>query len=383
MPLLSFQTGSRYILVFNFLVLFIHAAIVIPQPTARYQVGINTMKLVDKTRRLDPFAPDNRTRAIMVSAFYPVEESSACYPFRIVNYMPPTTAAFIDNEYSIYGLPNGTFESVGIQACRLGARISEDYPIVLFSPGLGGSRLIYQAIAQQVASSGYIVVLLDHPYDTDIVEFPDGSVVLGVTIETEAQIEITLEARTLDASFALDQLSRKSVARSLVPGSKRGLDVRRVGIFGHSLGGATAASTVHNDTRVAGGLNMDGSFWGPVVNQGLSRPFLIFENQNHTRFNDKSWATIWPLLQGWKLELLLAGSLHNTFTDMPYLAKSLGLADQLLPDYASILGTIDGARALEIITSYVTAFMDFVLKGFEANCLRNPCSEFPEVSFVN
>lgn len=366
----------------SFLVPFIHSTIVVLRPTGHYEVGINTMKLVDKTRKLDPFGPDNRTRAIMVSAFYPVEKSSGCYPTRIVNYMPPITAAFIDNEFSKYGIPNGTFESIGIQACRLGAPVSEDYPIVLFSPGLGGSRLIYQAIAQQVASSGYVVVLLDHPYDTDIVEFPDGSVVLGVNIETEAQIEITLEARTLDASFALDQLSRKPVARSLVPGSKRGLDVRRVGIFGHSLGGATAGSAVHNDTRFAGGLNMDGSFWGPVVNQGFSRPFLIFGRQNNTRFNVESWGTIWPLLQGWKLELILADSQHDTFTDVPYLAKILGLTDQLPPDDTSLLGTIDGTRALQIITSYVTAFMDFVLKGFEANCLRNPCSEFPEVSFV-
>ena len=367
----------------NFLIPFIHAAIVLPKPTGRYEVGINTMKLVDKTRKLDPFAPDNRTRAIMVSAFYPVEKTSACYPTRIVKYMPPVTATFISNEYSIYGIPNGTFEGIGVQTCRLGAQVSDDYPIVLFSPGLGGSRLIYQVIAQQVASSGYIVVLLDHPYDTDIVEFPDGSVVLGVPIETEAQIEVTLEARTLDASFTLDQLSRRSIARSLVPGSKRGLDVRRAGIFGHSLGGATAGSTVHNDTRFAGGLNMDGSFHGPVVNLGLSRPFLIFGAQNRTRFNDESWSTIWPLLQGWKVELILADSRHDTFTDIPYLVKILGLADLLPPDDTSLLGTIDGARALQIITSYVTAFMDYALKGFEAKCLRSPCSEFPEVSFVN
>ncbi|KAL9119103.1 MAG: hypothetical protein Q9187_004341 [Circinaria calcarea] len=337
------------------------------------------MKLVDKMR-LDPFAPDNRTRAIMVSAFYPVKETSACYPTRIVSYVPPATAAFMD---SAYGLPNGTFESLGIHACRLGAPVSKNSPLVIFSPGLGGSRLTYQAIAQQVASTGYIVVLLDHPYDTNIIEFPDGSVVLGILSDTEAEIESTLKARTLDASFTIDQLSRTSVARSLVPGSNRGLDVRRVGMFGHSLGGATAASTVLNDTRVAGGLNMDGSFWGPVVNQGLTRPFLLFGRQSNTRFENDSWATIWPRLLGWKLELTLAGSRHNTFTDGPLLVKISGLADLLPPGDTLLLGTIDGARALDVITSYVTAFMDFVLRGFEAECLRNPCSEYPEISFVD
>ena len=377
MPLLSYQIAFGYIVALYIIVSFVQAATVFPQPTGPYEVGISTMKLVDEAR-LDTFAPDNRTRAVMVSAFYPVKKPSACYPTRVVDYMPPATAAFLE---STYGLPNGTLGSLGIHACRLGTPISEDYPVVLFSPGLGGSRLFYQAIAQQVASTGYIVVLLDHTYETNIIEFPDGSVVLGLNISTEAQIERTLEARTLDASFTIDQLSRTSVARSLVPGSNRGLNVRRVGMFGHSLGGATAASTMHNDTRVAGGLNMDGNFWGSVVNQGLTRPFLLFGGQNHTQLN---WATVWPRLLGWKRLLSLAESQHLTFIDVPYLLKISGLAADLLPpEYASLLGTIDGARAFDIITSYVTAFMDFVLKGFEAECLRNPCSEYPEISFVN
>ena len=39
-----------------------------------------------------------------------------------------------------------------------------------------------------------------------------------------------------------------------------------VAMFGHSLGGATAAAAMLEDQRITAGVNLDGSLVGPVVN---------------------------------------------------------------------------------------------------------------------
>lgn len=158
------------------------------------------------------------------------------------------------------------------------------FPAVLFSPAQGTTRLFYSAIAQTVASYGYIAVTIDTPYDEDIIEYPDGFEALQNNTIVQAGtgsnpggenaaisiIDLAVEVRAQDASFVLDQLTNKTVVSQLIPGSTKGLNVSKVGMFGHSLGGAATAAAMLNDTRIAGGLNMDGALWVPLYNKGLT-----------------------------------------------------------------------------------------------------------------
>lgn len=77
-----------------------------------------------------------------------------------------------------------------------------------------------------------------------------------------------------------------------------------------------------NDSRIAGGLAMDGALFGPVVQKGLDKPFILMAHTNHPHTNDcsaddpfKSWFHIWPNMRGWKLDIMLTNSLHYTFSD--------------------------------------------------------------------
>ena len=368
--------------------------VLLPKPNGVFQVGMGTMELIDKSR-IQPFAPTVEHRRLMISLFYPVNSREQTSP---VDYMPPETAAFEDGwQSSMYSLasPKGTFEKLALQLAGKSRKTQKtpDFPIVLFSPAEGTTRLYYSVIAQTIASSGYIVITIDAPYDVDIVEYPDGSEdLINQTVSanpTAADINLAVSFRAQDASFVLDQLCNASVVSQLLPGSSsQGLNVDRVAMFGHSLGGAATATAMLNDNRIAGGLAMDGALFGAVVQKGLDRPFMLMAHTNHTRANDgdladpdNSWFDIWPHLRGWRLDIILANSLHYTFSDFPIVLKTLGIVPNATTANNLHVTDLDGSRALKIVTTYVTAFLDLVLKSRPSPLLRGPVVEFPEVTF--
>jgi dienelactone hydrolase len=62
-----------------------------------------------------------------------------------------------------------------------------------------------------------------------------------------------------------------------------GLDLRKLGMFGFSLGGYASANTMLADERVTAGIDLDGTLQddpvkgplGEVARTGLDRPFLL------------------------------------------------------------------------------------------------------------
>lgn len=375
--------GQTLLLGFLLFTVTARASAIIPKPSGPYGVSLRTMELTD-SQRLDPFSPRTHVRNVMISAFYPGVSANQCST-RFVDYMPPATAAIEDQYYSQYGLPNGTFESPKLSLCKESVHMAgriQDFPIILFSPGLGNSRLLYSALAQYIASIGYLVVSIDHPYDANVVQYPDGTLILGANISTKAQIELAVRTRAQDVSFILNQLSTVSTVRRLFPWIKGALKTHKVAMYGHSLGGATAAVAMLNDSRIIGGANLDGSFFGSILRHSLSRPFLLFGHEGKNQSTDASWNAAWLQLHGWKIELMLHGAQHATFSDLPFLAQILGLDRMLPPEAELLLGSIDGTRALDILSKYLIAFFEFVQKGISSPLLQGSDKEYPEVSIV-
>lgn len=372
-------TCSGIRLLLNLLFASYAYTVTIPKPSGLYGVDVATHKLTD-TSRLDSFAPTREYRSVMISVFYPSANASDC-DVQLAQYMPSATAKYINAEYSSYGVPNGTFASLELSLCQpapsVAAQVS-DWPLVLFSPGHGNSRLLYSVIAQSVASYGYMVVTIDHPYDADIVEYPDGMLVFAANISTNPQVELDVSVRAQDASFVLDALRTRNVAHALFPELEEGLRTNRVAMYGHSLGGATAASAMANDSRIIGGVNFDGELFGPVIGSGLHDPFLFFGHDANA--TESTWLQIWPHLS-WKLQLELLNSTHGTFTDLPFLAELL-YGDPLPLPFQQLLGSLPGHRGLEAMTAYLVAFFDMVLGCEPSSLLQRPSAAYPEVVFV-
>ncbi|CRL20962.1 unnamed protein product [Penicillium camemberti] len=355
------------------------SAVVIPNPPGQYDVFYNTAKMTEKTR-LDPFDPHHKPRAVMTSIFAPTH---CKVNLEKIDYLPPATATYYSDLYGAYGLPNGSLQSVSFQACPEPPKDHHlHFPVVLFSPALGTTRLFYNAIAQAVASAGYIVVSLDHPYDTEFLEFPDGSVVTAANI-SDAQVPLDVETRARDVSFVLDQLSTKAGVATLLPGTgTAGLRTRQVAMYGHSVGGAATAEAMHLDHRIVAGANLDGSMFGSVVQQGLRGPFLLFGHENKTQTTDPTWKEFWSNLRGWKLELELAKAQHYTFSDLPFLLNLLGLPVQKVPAIQTMVGTLNGFKAFEIVHRTVVAFLGFGLRQTSPTPIQEVISQYSEVSVV-
>ncbi|KAJ5919200.1 PAF acetylhydrolase family protein [Penicillium verhagenii] len=379
--------GAIFISVSAFFISLGQTAIIpLPSSTGPCDVTLQASELVDQSR-VNPFNPKDGKRAIMVTTFTPFN----CGDVLSSSYLPNATALYEDEYFQSFGLPSGTFESFRIQTQAQQQQTSSlrgGYPLLLFSPAVGVSRLMYTSLLQDIASNGFAVVSVDHPYDAGIVEFPDGSVILGIMANiTDAQTLEAVNIRVQDMIFVLDQIHNETAVKEIFPlslANSQLLSLDRPTIIGHSLGGATAAQTMFVDNRFVGGINLDGTLWGSVVNKGLSSPFLLFGHSNHTQATDSTWATFWSNQQGWKLELQLAQSEHYSFSDYAVIVDSVSVSvDVREVIQAGYIGTIGGLRAKNVVVTYIAAALQYFVSGNTSDLLDGPSASYPDVTFVS
>lgn len=347
----------------------------LPPPPNDTNVFITNFTFTDHSR-VDPFAPCcHQPRRLVLTLFQPTN----CTTTKQKPYMPPATAALYDTMFSSLGIPNGTFEAFRLEMCPSPPK-NTDFPVVLFSTGLGGSRLTYSVLCQWVASIGFNVVSIDHTYDAPIVEFPDGSFILAANITLPDDLPKLLAARVADVQSVLKLLSNSTAAK------EKGIplfNTKHVGMFGHSLGGATAAESMLVEPTLVGGLNMDGSVHGHAVNHTQNDPFVIFAAEHHNQSNDESWTEFWQALKGTKLQLQVNETAHGSFADYLVLANSIGINASSVPAVKDIIGSINGVRMMSILRSYVGGFFQETLDSKNVRLLQGPSPLFPEVSFAN
>jgi integrase len=145
---------------------------------------------------------------------------------------------------------------------------------------------------------------------------------------------------------------------------------------GHSAGGAAAIPAMLADSRIRAGIDMDGSTHARIPDHGLSRPFLFLGKQsNYTPGSGgavTTWERDWKRLTGWKRWLLVADTIHASFTDLTLLADQIGI------DTGAVMS---GARSLDITRAYVRAFMNQHLRSKPQALLDQPSPRYPEVTF--
>src|SRR3984957_18942827 len=357
----------------------------LPNPTGPGPVGITSLWLTD-TSRPDPWAPGVTVRELMVSLWYPATSSDG----RRAQYMTPAESELQLTSRGITGGPPDVLSKVRTNAAvdATPAGHQRSLPLVVLSPGFTSPRSTLTALAEDLASHGYVVAGIDHTYESFATACPDGRVTICLArdaLRRDGAQEVAA-GRAADVRFVLDELTGADPAWPAA-----GLiDPSWMGMAGHSLGGAAAIAAMLADSRIRAGIDMDGSTCTPIPDDGLSRPFLFLGKQsNYTpgsggavpaetlawkrlRGAVSTWERDWKLLTSWKRWLVVAGAVHASFTDLALLADQIGIDTG---------AGLSGARSLDITRAYVRAFFDSHLRGRPHSLLDQPSPRYPEVTF--
>ncbi|GAA1927702.1 lipase [Streptomyces durmitorensis] len=371
------------------------AALSLPRPSGPYGIGRDTLHLVDE-KRGDPWVPSAGHRELMVSVFYPARPGDGDTD-RDGGRAPYLAAE--EAELLLKGLKldqridAGQLTSVRTNARTAARPAGGKHPLVVLSPGFTLHRATLSTLAEELASHGYVVAVVDHAYESYGTAFPgkgkkDSSRMRtciacekvehapGGDAGEKRMLAKAARTRAADISYVVDALTGRSrPAGGRHPDYAALVDTRRIGAAGHSLGGNAAAVATGTDRRIRAAANLDGSFFAPVPAAGTSRPVLMLgtRKDHNPLADDVTWPRQWRGLHGWKRWLTVADSGHLTFTDMPVLGAQLDMTDPSAP--------LSGERSGQITTAYVTAFFDKHLDDRHRPLLNGPSPANPEVAF--
>ncbi|MEP6733670.1 MAG: hypothetical protein ABJE10_23695 [bacterium] len=367
----------------------------LPAPTGRFPVGTAVAYLTESTRRDTDFAAG---RPITVQLWYPVtavSDTHAPYLFE-----KELGATLVRTDY--YGI-----DTIALAAWAhltthsiIGAPVaSGSHPIITFSVGAGVARANYTSIAEELASHGFIVVLVESPLAGFMMR-PNGQLITDTTEHYGTPIahRAGVAAWSRDVSFALDQLHAHSVSPIFTRVAST-VDWSRIGAAGHSSGGLVAIATCETDSRVRACVNLDGGMASPqqepmadFVAKGTTKPTLLLRSK--PLYSEADFARRGLTREQWEkrgeggriaLDSVIArargplwmgfvaGTGHMSFSDAPF----------VMPSTISRFGgtIIDARRGLLVITTAIRAFFDQEF-DHKRDDLVNLSARLPEVTIV-
>jgi pimeloyl-ACP methyl ester carboxylesterase len=268
------------------------------------------------------------------------------------------------------------------------------YPVVIMRAGASLEVWNYSTLAEDLASHGHVVVGFDAPYRTFTVVFPDGRMMRRTPgnnpelcpertgQERDRCANRLLTAWTADIAFVLDRLEQLNASDASGKFTGR-LDMKRVGVFGHSFGGAAAALFCHEDSRCKAGIDVDGAPHGSVIQAGIDRPFM-FLLSDHSHESDAEGSQIGADIQSiydrlppdGRAFIEIRGANHFLFSDDGALLKSHIVLRALR--MLGIVG-IDGRRQLAVTAYCLRSFFDAYLKGAGVSRLKISSPLYPEI----
>ncbi len=367
--------------------------ITLPGPTGHFAVG-RTMYTWVNNAETDELAPSSGAkREVVAWIWYPASMTSAAP----VEYLPaPWRVA--DAQQS--GVLMAKFFTRDLSLVRAHSTSDPDvsseqrsYPVVIMRAGGGALTTDYTTLAEDLTSHGYIVVGFDAPYRTWVVVFPDKRVVARPAAnnpenlnddQANRLINRLLPMWTSDTKFVVSQLQQLNAADPSGKFAGR-LDMQRLGMFGHSFGGATALQFCHDDIRCKAGIDIDGAPFGTVVQEGLQQPFMFIFSDHGREVSDPAsrqiladFQSLYGHLPNGRFLITIRGAHHFSFSD-----QALLKSQYLMRALTSVggFGKLDARRGLTITATYVHTFFDIYLKGAPSTLLTSVSTQYPEVQF--
>ena len=384
------------------------AVVELPLPGGQYAVGTTSWRLTDCSRA-ETFAPGQR-RQVEVLAWYPATGGRGAMAPYLREGLPEVRAfAKLFGVETAFDALEGIRTHAELDAPPAATR--GKLPLLVFSHGYTGVPSSYTALLEDLASHGYAVLSVVHPYEASAATLAggrvvsmngkDGSFLPGVrevfaewSAEDETMAAVTrattdaqrvrllrgylgglhhtgvaLRRWVDDTRLVVDRLPGLSTATA--GGRLAGrIDLGRIGVFGHSMGGVAAAQFCVEDARCKAGLNLDGiPQYGPMIDASMKRPFAMVYSARPGRAGASD--AVYRRAAHPYVRLDVRGTRHLDFTDMVFWGGPLR--------ERPILGSIAPARAAEVTATIVREYFNRELLG-QRSPLIDGTSSVPEVT---
>ena len=367
----------RFTLVLLLLASIVPWAIFLPIPTllkpqGNYPVGTRIFRWVDVDRFEHITSDPHDKRNVVVQAWYPTEENAkgTHSPYLDgMNQLPeqigPLPRRLLDHydQINTYGILNAPI-----------SKAQHQWPVVIFLTGNVASRAFYTGLIAGLAGHGYVVLAIDHPYEAMITQLADGTIATTIENHSNDAPDLTnfmkgrLDIRIADVKFVLNQLANPKAGPDpfLVA-----LDLNRIVIAGHSLGGATAGAAMASDSRLKAAANIDGTLYGELPKPTGPRPFLLIESnkeesERFLRYENGNQRFFKQFGGGYRYEIPEAD--HYSFTDAPLL---------LAPPTRFLAGAVLGFGHIPTKTHRATIDL---LNAFFQGVLNNKSADLDSVA---
>jgi dienelactone hydrolase len=358
----------------------------LPPPTGAFKVGTSSVYLKDESREESYTDLAGDRREIMAQVWYPAAPAAEARPMRWLSNAPiigPAIARWVNLPDFLFDHINLINSNSYLEAPMAGAG---SFPVLLYSHGWGGFRQINQNQVEQLASQGYIVVAVDHSYGAMVTEMPDGRVIdnkrsilpPGGSPNFAESFAGLVGVYASDLRFTLDQLERANAGDG--PFGKRlagRLDLSRVGMFGHSTGGAAVFQACGSDPRCKAVIGQDPVTTGveaALVSRGLTQPSLTFYSKDY--LGSASDTRLAAMLRAGKADgyrIAIPTAAHYDFVLTPFFSP--------LAEAIRLKGPIPGERIVGLLDAYQVAFFDQYLRGKPSALLTGESRPYPEATF--
>lgn len=350
---------------------------VLPPPEGPHPIGTTTAWLVDEARVERSGPTPGGPRELVVQLWYPAVAAAPVEPARWM----AEAGVFARDGARELGLPAFALDHLAMvrgNATEDAAPEAGEHPLVVLSHGWTGFRGLQVDLAEDLASHGYVVAAIDHPYSALATVLSDGTVAAvdpavlpefgTVPDDDYARASRALVAtHAADMSTVLDALAAGSAGASVVRAGAVGLldghvALDRVALIGHSTGGGGAITACATDARCAVVVGFDP--WvepapESVLDAGLDVPLLSLRSEdwvgepNEAVLTGLHAATAGRGAPELRVELL--GALHRDVTLISALSPLAAALD--------LEGETPGAVTRAATTAWTRAFLDHHLRG--------------------
>jgi dienelactone hydrolase len=300
-------------------------------PTGPFSIGTKTYNWADGSRHEQASKNPADSRQLIVQVWYPTEDRSgpaSPYVPMLISYRHIWEDSDVD------------VASRTLTHSRLNARPMSggQFPIVLLSHGWEGTRSEYTSLSEDLASHGYAVFGVDHPY-MGRVALPDGKVTEASESQFHSPAEI-VAYYAKDLEFVIGQIAELNRTDPEKTFTDR-FDMTRIAAIGHSCGFVAASGACKRDFRIKACINIDAPGFGASDLADLEQPLLWIRLQKAgvvpAEYLKSARAAVY--------ELQIDGANHGSVEDWDYL------------EAASAAQREAAAKVLQIIRQYVEAFL--------------------------